>query len=669
MPLERIGRYEIRLELGRGGMSTVYHAYDPRFKRDVAIKVLPREFLHDPLFRTRFEREAETIAALEHPAIVPVYDFGEDDGQLYLVMRYMAGGSLADRLEKGPYQLPEIVMVLTRLAPALDKAHAMGVVHRDLKPGNILFDEDNNSFLTDFGIAKLAETSVGLTGTGSMVGTPAYMSPEQARGDATTDGRSDIYAVGVILFEMLTGELPFQADTPMGVAVKHITDPVPRVLQLNPDLPPRCEAVIIRAMSKDVEGRFQTTSEMIRDLRSAVLSDVGELDTLAGLPIKPRDTRQLPTLKRKISQQQQPAVSIWGWVASGIGLAGIVLAGLLASGALNMAGANSPVVVTATPTLGPSSTPDTRVAAATEVVADTPTMAATETPFVPTELFGGGGGSMVFVAGPDNRGNIYVADLTCVDRDDLCGPGAVQLTNNSANNRGPIWSPDGSKIAFRSQASGNRDIYVMDAGGGNITQLTTSPYDDYSPAWSPDGKKIIFVSERDGNPEIYMMNADGSNQTRLTHNDFYDYYPTWSPDGKWIAFYSRRDQNTDIYLLNGACTKKPESCDIGQVRLTSDPARDFEPTWSFDSKMIAFVSERDGYPEIYVMNVDGSNQRRLTENGVADTTPAFSPDGKWIAFVSRRDDRWDIYLIGVDGKGERPITQTRDSEYDPVWQP
>src|SRR5512134_3846298 len=163
MPLERIGRYEVRLEIGRGGMSTVYHAYDPRFKRDVAIKVLPREFLHDPLFRTRFEREAEIIAALEHPAIVPVHDFGEDDGQLYLVMRYMAGGSLADLLEKGPYQLPEIVMVLSRLAPALDKAHAMGVVHRDLKPGNILFDEDNNAFLTDFGIAKLAETSVGLT--------------------------------------------------------------------------------------------------------------------------------------------------------------------------------------------------------------------------------------------------------------------------------------------------------------------------------------------------------------------------------------------------------------------------------------------------------------------------------------------------------------------------
>ena len=174
MSSQTIGRYEIKRELGRGGMSTVFHANDPRFKRDVAIKVLPREFLHDPLFRARFEREAETIAALEHPGIVPVYDFGEDDGQLYLVMRYMGGGSLSDRLEKGPLSLTRTVSILQRIAPALDKAHGLGVVHRDLKSANILFDEDDNGFLSDFGIAKLTETSFGLTGTGSMIGTPAF---------------------------------------------------------------------------------------------------------------------------------------------------------------------------------------------------------------------------------------------------------------------------------------------------------------------------------------------------------------------------------------------------------------------------------------------------------------------------------------------------------------
>src|SRR5574341_423307 len=308
-----VGRYEIKSEIGRGGMSTVLHAYDPRFKRDVAIKILPREFLHDPLFRARFEREAETIAALEHPAIVPVYDFGEDDGQLFLVMRYMGGGSLSDRLEKGPLSLTKTIGILQRLAPALDKAHGLGVVHRDLKSANILFDEDENGFLSDFGIAKLTETSFGLTGTGSMIGTPAYMSPEQARGDPGVDGRSDIYSLGVILFEMLTGDLPFTADTPMGIAIKHITDPVPRVLNIAPDLPPRCEAVVVRAMNKDPENRYQTMAEMVADLRSAVSTDLGGMTTVMMTPSTVPDTKELPA----VAHIRPGAVPMWGWVAGG----------------------------------------------------------------------------------------------------------------------------------------------------------------------------------------------------------------------------------------------------------------------------------------------------------------------------------------------------------------
>ncbi|MBI5715884.1 MAG: serine/threonine protein kinase, partial [Chloroflexi bacterium] len=158
MATPMIGRYEVKSELGRGGMATVYHAYDPRFKRDVAIKVLPREFLHDPSFRARFEREAQTIAALEHAAIVPVYDFGEQSGVPYFVMRLMPGGSLADHLkQKGSLTLPEVSRIFNRLAPALDHAHAKGVIHRDLKPGNILFDQNNDSYLSDFGIAKLTQ--------------------------------------------------------------------------------------------------------------------------------------------------------------------------------------------------------------------------------------------------------------------------------------------------------------------------------------------------------------------------------------------------------------------------------------------------------------------------------------------------------------------------------
>ena len=207
MEPQKFGRYEIKAEIGRGGMATVYHAYDPRFEREVALKVLPREMLHDPQFRTRFEREAKTIAMLEHPAIVPVYDFGEEDGQPYFVMRYMTGGSLSDRMKHGPMTIQEVAHLFERLAPALDEAHAKGIIHRDLKPGNILFDQYGEPYISDFGIAKIAATQTNVTGS-AIVGTPAYMSPEQAQGEGI-DGRSDIYGLGVILFEMLTGQQPY----------------------------------------------------------------------------------------------------------------------------------------------------------------------------------------------------------------------------------------------------------------------------------------------------------------------------------------------------------------------------------------------------------------------------------------------------------------------------
>lgn len=261
----KIGRYDVEAELGRGGMATVYRAYDPGFRREVAIKVLPREFLHDPQFRARFEREAQIIASLEHPAIVPVYDFGEEDGQPYLVMRLMTGGSLAGRLAAGPLPLAEAARIFARLAPALDKAHAQGIIHRDLKPGNILFDADDNPYISDFGIAKLTEATATFTGSG-VIGTPAYMSPEQARGDRSIDGRSDLYALGAIVFQMLTGRLPYEADTPMGLAVKHITEPTPHILETKPDLPPGCEDLIQTAMAKDRDQRYRTAGGLAEAL-------------------------------------------------------------------------------------------------------------------------------------------------------------------------------------------------------------------------------------------------------------------------------------------------------------------------------------------------------------------------------------------------------------------
>src|SRR5512134_135626 len=267
MQPEKIGIYEIKSELGRGGMATVYRAYDSRFEREVAVKVLPQELLHaDPQFRLRFEREAKIIAQLEHSAIVPAYDVGEADGQPYFVMRYMNGGSLSERIKAGGLSLEDAARILGAIAPGLDEAHSKGIVHRDIKPSNILFDRRGNPYISDFGIAKLSQAQAGSVTGSAIIGTPAYMSPEQAQGSGT-DGRADIYALGIILFEMLTGQQPYEADTPMAVAIKHITDPVPHIRKINPRLPEGMEAIIQKAMAKDKSERFATAAEMTNALR------------------------------------------------------------------------------------------------------------------------------------------------------------------------------------------------------------------------------------------------------------------------------------------------------------------------------------------------------------------------------------------------------------------
>lgn len=257
---QKIGRYLVKSRLGQGGMASVYLGFDPHFEREVAIKVLPHELMPDPMFRTRFVREAKMIAALEHPVIVSVHDFGEQDNQPYLVMRLMSGGSLSERLEAGALPLPEIAQIVRRIGSALDEAHKRGIIHRDLKPGNILFDQYGHAYLSDFGIARATASSATLTGTGA-VGTPGYMSPEQIAGKSV-DGRSDIYALGVLTYEMLTGERPFDADTPAMVMVKQMTEPAPRLIDARPDLPLEYDALLKRTMARQPEKRPQTASEM-----------------------------------------------------------------------------------------------------------------------------------------------------------------------------------------------------------------------------------------------------------------------------------------------------------------------------------------------------------------------------------------------------------------------
>jgi serine/threonine protein kinase len=249
-------------------MATVYKAYQPSLDRYVAVKVLPTYLAHEPGFAARFQREARAIARLNHPHILPVHDFGQEGELSYIVMRYVEAGILKEMLGK-PLDPKAVLEIMTQVGKALDYAHRQGIIHRDVKPSNVLMDEKGVALLADFGLAKMAEASVQLTKSGVGVGTPAYMSPEQGQG-ISVDARSDVYSLGITLYEMLTGRVPYEAETPIAVVIKHITAPLPRPTEFNPALPEPVERVMLKALAKNPADRFQSVGQMVEALKQAV---------------------------------------------------------------------------------------------------------------------------------------------------------------------------------------------------------------------------------------------------------------------------------------------------------------------------------------------------------------------------------------------------------------
>ena len=316
------GRYTLLEEVGHGGMATVYKAAQPAVNRLVAIKVLPGHLAGDPTFYERFENEARVIAALEHPHILPVYDFGRYQGQAYLVMRYIEGGTLFDELRRGPMLPERMLVLLTQIADALDHAHRRGIVHRDIKPSNILLDRNGNAYVSDFGIAKALQQTTGLTGSG-ILGTPEYMAPEQAQGQPV-DARTDLYALGIILFQMATGRLPFSSERrdPISLAYKHIAELPPTPRSINPTLLPEMDGVILKALAKDPSLRYSSTVALARAARAVI-----EADMMAGA------VRRAAAGMRPQTAAQRPASAVnklsSAALACGLAGAAMFLTGLL----------------------------------------------------------------------------------------------------------------------------------------------------------------------------------------------------------------------------------------------------------------------------------------------------------------------------------------------------
>ncbi len=663
---EKIGIYEIKSELGRGGMATVYRGYDPRFEREVAVKVLPHELLHaDPQFRLRFEREAKIVAQLEHSAIVPVYDVGEADGQPYFVMRYMNGGSLAERIKAGVFTMDEAILILGAIAPGLDEAHSKGIVHRDIKPSNILFDKRGNPYISDFGIAKLSQAQAGNVTGSAIIGTPAYMAPEQAQG-TEVDGRADIYALGIILFEMLTGKQPYEADTPMAVAIKHITDPVPRIRQSNPKLPEGMETIIQKAMAKNRDDRFTTAVEMTNALREVarnITTKLAAAPTVAPVaPTVKADAKAVP--QKKAFNAMFVIVPVVAVVA-------------LAGGFFLFNRSRTPPPTTEAPVNTATSAPPatetpTAVSEATALPvviestntepAPLPTETATETP-TPSVPMRGGADKIAFVANSD-------VWLVNVDGSEL-----TQITTDGGAKNDLQWLPDGELLIYISGLSVKS--FNVETGVEDIVVNFPSASSFNAFRVSNDGQQVMIAV----NNEIFVVPFDietmkgvskksdllaldhciipeGKTKSALIVKE-----ARWSKDDKLVAWLFKGPTGTDLVSVLNIQDCMPATIDI----LDTFPGNRFNPPGFQGGVMLDFdwdgfsqfvfntVRRNSGWGELHIYNWE-THKPTLTVNPIEKRCcyrdARWSPDGSYLLFAFQDEGLADaapivLYYVSV----------------------
>jgi serine/threonine protein kinase/Tol biopolymer transport system component len=661
MPEQKFSRYELREELGIGGMATVYRAYDPLFEREVALKILRRELLDDSLFRDRFERETKIIARLEHAAIVPVYDVGRDNDQMFFVMRYMAGASLSERIQSGTLSFNEIAHTVQRIAAALDYAHAKNIVHRDLKPGNILFDEYNNAYISDFGIAKISQTPAHLTSSG-IIGTPTYMSPEQAQGEAV-DGRSDIYSLGVILFEMLSGKTPFEATTPLGMAFKHAIDPVPNILNINPDLPAGIEAVLDKVLAKDPDERYGTGAEFA----NAFLATLPQPITSDASLMTPHSTRilkstELTTLPPPATENKlQPALLLW--MLGGFTLLLIIAFAVWGYSRL------SPTISAST------STPETATAMnipALPMTLPAPTDAPAETlepTAIPADPGIGGADKIALTANRD----IYLMDVD--------GSNILQLTNTNIPKFDLQWIPNEEMLLYgEGKCIYGMNVNAPDNQPEEITCFNESSLDGFQ--LSPDGRQIAISIES----RLIVLPFDlqslstvrSSFELQKLDNVCIHYADVavknahWSADGQSLAIVYQSVVGQRIGDVIRVLDVDTQRCrEVDPLIMDEFPARRFVPDgyeaypilpsydWDGDQLFLFNTFKRNaGYGELYLYDMTTTTENKINPIGgvccYRDAT--FSPDGTHVLFVfqdirSGSESETQLYYIPIDQIG------------------
>jgi serine/threonine protein kinase len=645
----KLGRYEIRSKIGAGGMGEVYLAHDTELERDVALKILAGDVTADQQRMQRFIQEAKAASALNHPNIITIYEVGQAEGQRFIATEYIKGETLRQRLWREPLSLLECFAVAVQVAAALSAAHEAKVVHRDIKPDNIMLRPDGLVKVLDFGLAKLTEKVTSApssdpdaatrlqinTAPGLVMGTVNYMSPEQARGKEV-DARTDIWSFGVLLYEMVTGHMPFLGEITSDVIAAILkSEPAPLTFY-GPDMPLELQRITRKALRKERDERYQTVKDLLLDLKSLQreLESAAEMERSVALP---QSTGQLP-----------------------------------ATTANSAAGTSMPSP--------PAHSTSSAEYIATEIKRH-------QRKFLLALI--------VLVAA-----FIPLAYLAYkyLPRFQSARPSPQRalsrLTYDPGLQSEPTWSPDGRFIAYSSDRSGNFDIWIKPVGEGDPIQVTKSPAHDWQPDWSHDGQHIVFRSERDQGG-LYIVPAFGGNERKISS---FGYRPRWSPDGSRILFFSAATRNSvvppKVYVveLDGSPPREVLSDKLteftGRVEIDWHPDGQrlsiwgdhkqqglvfwtvpvtggapvkseiisevdkqrhelgvdlFDFRWSPSGRTLYFEGVSQGVRNLWKVEVEPQTLRwiagpeRLTTGAGLDTDVALSSDGKRLAFVTRTE--------------------------------
>lgn len=621
----RVGPYEIVGPLGSGGMGEVYRARDPRLNRDVAIKVLIRAGA-DPTRQRRLLDEAQAASALNHPNIITVYDVGTENGAPYIVSELVEGESLRARLAHAPLSVREVLDLGVQMAEGLAAAHQAGIVHRDFKPENVMVTRDGRVKILDFGLALVgirdgvsaAEVDVTLTATGVIVGTVPYMSPEQARG-AAVDYRTDQFSLGLTLYEMVTGRRAFRTDTAaqtLAAIIEHEPEPI---ATLNARVPAPLRWVIERCLSKDARQRYESTTDLARELRML-------RDRLAELASQADVAPEAPRRRRR------GMLAIAG--AAGIAVVGVLVG--LWSGSV-----------------------DTGF----ERYQFTPF--ATDAGYQASPAWSLDGKTLAFVADVDGVLQVFTRALA--------SPMRAQVTHGRFDCQDPFWSPDGTRLFYLSRARDRGGLWSISASGGEPELVME---DVFRATLSPDGQTLAFFRDAaDGDLKLLFSSPPGSAPVPYTRppfatgQGFVEATVHFSPDGSKLGVWTEGGNGKQldvefwiVPLADAAPYVVPSS-----VTDLAGLAPAF--SWLPDSRRVlsALPRPRPGM-HVWLMDTEHPAARLLTTNGGLESDPAVSPDGRRLALTFQQAD-YDLYQLTVDRPAPDIVLATSRNEMDPAWSP